>query len=232
VPQRRLAPRRPPRQRGRQHQARIARTGAVTAPRVRRSSTPAYRPPRHLGDRPLHACQNRPRHQARHTPGPLARGRDTDLRSPLRRSAQNATTEHRRPGRRHCAQIRASAPRSRGGQAADEPGHGGGVGGGDVPARGSLSAAIEGRRLARLTLDSQPQLQPEPAEQLDQADNDQAEDPPADPPARNAAEGHSTASGNEADPKAESGRAGTPPTAARDPQPASCSPAQATASCS
>jgi hypothetical protein len=66
----------------------------------------------------------------------------------------------------------------------DEPGHGGGVGGGDVPARGSLSAAIEGRRLARLTLDSQPQLRPEPAEQLDQADNDQAEDPPADPPAR------------------------------------------------
>jgi len=51
----------------------------------------------------------------------------------------------------------------------DEPGHGGGVGGGDVPARGSVSAAIEGRRLARLTLDSQPQLRPEPAEQLDQA---------------------------------------------------------------
>ena len=92
----------------------------------------------------------------------------------------------------------------------DEPGHRGGVGGGDVPARGSLSAAIKGRRLARLTLDPQPQLRPEPAEQLDQADNDQAEDPPADPPARNAAEGHSTASGSEAGPKAESGRAGNP----------------------
>jgi hypothetical protein len=108
VPQRRLAPHRPPRQRGQQHQARSARTGAVTAPRVRRSSAPAYRPPRHLGDRPLHACQNRPRHQARHTPSPLARGRDTDLRSALRRSAQNAATEHRRPGRRHRAQIGAS----------------------------------------------------------------------------------------------------------------------------
>jgi hypothetical protein len=78
-----------------------------------------------------------------------------------------------------------------------------------VPARGSLSAAIEGRhgsahpRLAAA-------VRPEPAEQFDQADKDQAEDPPADPPERNAAEGHSTASGSEAGPKAESGRAGNP----------------------
>jgi hypothetical protein len=114
----------------------------------------------------------------------------------------------------------------------DEPGHGGGVGGGDVPARGSLSAAIEGRRLARLTLDSQPQLRPEPAEQLDQADNDQSEDPPADPPARNAAEGHSTASGSEAGPKAESGRAGNPVEGGSRPAADIVFTAQATASCS
>ena len=48
------------------------------------------------------------------------------------------------------------------------------------PARGSLSAAIEGRRMARLTLDSQPGLRPEPAEQRDKADNNQTEDPPGD----------------------------------------------------
>jgi hypothetical protein len=47
-------------------------------------------------------------------------------------------------------------------------------------ARKSLSAAIEGRRLARLILDSQPELRPEPAEQHGQADNNQTEDPPGD----------------------------------------------------
>jgi len=45
------------------------------------------------------------------------------------------------------------------------------------PARRSLSAAIEGRRLARLILDSQQELRPEPAEQRGQADNNQAEEP-------------------------------------------------------
>jgi hypothetical protein len=72
------------------------------------------------------------------------------------------------------------------------------------PARRSLSAAIEGRRLARLTLDSQPELRPEPAQQRGQADDNQAEDPPADP------EGHSAASGSEAGTTAESGRPGDP----------------------
>jgi von Willebrand factor type A domain len=38
-------------------------------------------------------------------------------------------------------------------------------------ARKSLSAAIEGRRLARLILDSQPEVRTEPAEQRDKADN-------------------------------------------------------------
>jgi hypothetical protein len=52
------------------------------------------------------------------------------------------------------------------------------------PARRSLSAAIEGRRLARLILDSQPQSWPEPAEQRGQANNNQAEDPLAHPQAR------------------------------------------------
>jgi hypothetical protein len=47
-------------------------------------------------------------------------------------------------------------------------------------ARKSLSAAIEGRRLARLILDSQPELRPEPAERHGQADNNQTEDPPGD----------------------------------------------------
>lgn len=47
------------------------------------------------------------------------------------------------------------------------------------PAR-SLSGAIEGRRLARLILDSQPESRPEPAEQHGQADDNQAEDPLAD----------------------------------------------------
>ena len=75
------------------------------------------------------------------------------------------------------------------------------------PARKSLSAAIEGRRLARLILDSQPNVRPEPVEQHGQADNNQTEDDlPADPQARNAAEAHSTASGSEADTKPESGR--------------------------
>jgi hypothetical protein len=48
------------------------------------------------------------------------------------------------------------------------------------PARRSLSAAIEGRRLARLILDSQQESRPEPAEQHGRADNNQAEEPPAD----------------------------------------------------
>jgi hypothetical protein len=78
------------------------------------------------------------------------------------------------------------------------------------PARRSLSAAIEGRRLARLILDSQPKVRPEPVEQHGQADNNQAEDPRADPPARSAAEAHSSASGSEAGPKTESGRPGNP----------------------
>jgi von Willebrand factor type A domain len=47
-------------------------------------------------------------------------------------------------------------------------------------ARRSLSAAVEGRRMARLTLDSQPELRPEPAEQRGQADNNETEDPPDD----------------------------------------------------
>ncbi|HEX6577875.1 MAG TPA: hypothetical protein VF082_05850 [Jiangellaceae bacterium] len=38
-----------------------------------------------------------------------------------------------------------------------------------------MSAAIEGRRLARLILDSQPESRPEPAEQRGQANNDEAE---------------------------------------------------------
>ena len=82
------------------------------------------------------------------------------------------------------------------------------------PARKSLSAAVDGRRLARLTLDSQPELRPEPAEQRGQADNNQTEDPPGDlrrPPA----DGHSTASGSEAGTRAEGGRPETPPKAAK-----------------
>jgi hypothetical protein len=51
-----------------------------------------------------------------------------------------------------------------------------------------LSAAIEGRRLARLILDSQPELRPEPAEQQGQADNNQAEDTLADHQARDPAD--------------------------------------------
>jgi hypothetical protein len=47
-----------------------------------------------------------------------------------------------------------------------------------------LSGAIEGRRLARLILDSQPELRPEPAEQHGQADDNQTEDPLADHQAR------------------------------------------------
>jgi hypothetical protein len=52
------------------------------------------------------------------------------------------------------------------------------------PAGRSLSAAIEGRRLARLILGSQPELRPEPAEQHGRADNNQAEDLLADHQAR------------------------------------------------
>ena len=52
------------------------------------------------------------------------------------------------------------------------------------PAGRSLSAAIEGRRLARLILGSQPELRPEPAEQHGRADDNQAEDPLADHQAR------------------------------------------------
>jgi hypothetical protein len=47
------------------------------------------------------------------------------------------------------------------------------------PARKSLSAAVEGRRLARLILDSQPESRTEPAEQRDKADN-KTEDTPTD----------------------------------------------------
>jgi hypothetical protein len=78
------------------------------------------------------------------------------------------------------------------------------------PARRSLSAAIEGRRLARLILDSQPELRPEPVEQHGRADNSQAEDPPADQQAHYPAEGRSTASGSEAGTKTESGRPENP----------------------
>jgi von Willebrand factor type A domain len=78
------------------------------------------------------------------------------------------------------------------------------------PARRSLSAAIEGRRLARLILDSQPELRPEPAEQRGQADNNQAEEPLADQQARYPAEGRSTASGSEAGTKTEGGRPENP----------------------
>ncbi|HTE67719.1 MAG TPA: hypothetical protein VK942_03020 [Actinomycetes bacterium] len=73
-----------------------------------------------------------------------------------------------------------------------------------------MSAAIEGRRLARLILDSQPESRPEPAEQHGRADNNQTQDPPADQQARYPAEAHSTASGSEADTKTESGRPGNP----------------------
>ena len=45
------------------------------------------------------------------------------------------------------------------------------------PARRSLSAAIEGRRLARLILDSQPQSRPEPAQQRREAHDHRAENP-------------------------------------------------------
>ena len=48
---------------------------------------------------------------------------------------------------------------------------------GSRPARRSLSAAIEGRRLARLILDSQPQSRPEPAQRRDEAHDHRAENP-------------------------------------------------------
>jgi hypothetical protein len=107
VPQRRLAPHRPPRQRGQQHQARIARTGAVTAPRVQRSSAPAYRPPRHLGDRPLHACQNRPRIRQTHA-WSAGRGRDTDLPSIRAPTIRTASRSHIRKRRRAGACVSAA----------------------------------------------------------------------------------------------------------------------------
>jgi hypothetical protein len=75
------------------------------------------------------------------------------------------------------------------------------------PARGSLSAAIEGRRLARLTLNSQPGSRAEPAEQGGgQADNHQAQDPPTDPQAPYPAEDRNTTSGSETGTKAEKGK--------------------------
>jgi hypothetical protein len=75
------------------------------------------------------------------------------------------------------------------------------------PARGSLSAAIEGRRLARLTLNSQPESRAEPAEQGGgQADNHQAQDPPTDPQAPYPAEDRNTTSGSETGTKAEKGK--------------------------
>jgi von Willebrand factor type A domain len=73
------------------------------------------------------------------------------------------------------------------------------------PARRSLSAAVEGRRLARLTLDSQLELRTEPAEQRDQADN-KTEDTHVDLQARYLAEGRGTGSGSEAGTEAERGR--------------------------
>jgi hypothetical protein len=78
------------------------------------------------------------------------------------------------------------------------------------PARRSLSAAIEGRRLARLILDSQPESRPEPAEQRGQANNNQPEDPLAHQQASYPAKGRNTASGSEAGTKAESGRPDNP----------------------
>ena len=60
--------------------------------------------------------------------------------------------------------------------------------------------------MARLTLDSQPELRTEPAEQRDQADNDQTEDTHVDLQARYLAEGRGTESGSEAGTEAESGR--------------------------
>jgi hypothetical protein len=78
------------------------------------------------------------------------------------------------------------------------------------PTRRSLSAAIEGRRLARLILDSQPQSRPELADQRDQADNKQTEDPHTDLQAGDPAKGRNAASGSEADTKAESGRPDNP----------------------
>jgi hypothetical protein len=68
-----------------------------------------------------------------------------------------------------------------------------------------LSAAIEGRRLARLTLDSQPELRTEPAEQRDQADN-KTEDTHVDLQPRYPAERRGTGSGSQAGAEAESGR--------------------------
>ena len=60
--------------------------------------------------------------------------------------------------------------------------------------------------MARLTLDSQPELRPEPAEQRGQADNNQTEDPPGDPQAAYPAEDRNTASGSETGTKAENGK--------------------------
>jgi hypothetical protein len=74
---------------------------------------------------------------------------------------------------------------------------------GSQPARGSLSAAIEGRRLARLTLDARLKSRPGPAEHRGQANNNQTEDPPTDQQARSPNEDRDTASDSEADTKTE-----------------------------
>ena len=60
--------------------------------------------------------------------------------------------------------------------------------------------------MARLILDSQPELRTEPAEQGDKADNNQTENPPGDLQARYPAEGRSTVFGSEAGAEAERGR--------------------------
>ena len=70
---------------------------------------------------------------------------------------------------------------------------------GSRPARGSLSAAIEGRRLARLMLDSPLESRPGPAERRGRADNNQTKDPPTDQQARNPNEDRDTAPDSQAD---------------------------------
>ena len=74
------------------------------------------------------------------------------------------------------------------------------------PARKSLSSAIEGRRLARLILDSQPELRTEPAEQRSQADNNPTDVPLANLQASYAAGSRRTAAGSEGDTETASGR--------------------------
>jgi von Willebrand factor type A domain len=89
------------------------------------------------------------------------------------------------------------------------------------PARKSLTAAVEGRRLARLTLDSQPESRPEPAEQRGQANNNHAQDPPTDPQAPYPAEGRNTASGSGAGTKSGKRRPENPAEGGQNPQPES-----------